>query len=172
MTFCGAARNLIVVMRLSSFTQPTKNWCLKTALKKEPMKPLLTSLLSSTDETQFFIKHSGGLCISKHQSTDQLQFTSTCYEKFTYTPDQTLKHIQSRKCIRPDIPNGGNKIMMLTSDCDDVNAVFVHTSRFSLQQNTTGMCIHPRGGFARPPPGNVMVIHSGCDQTRLRFDFI
>lgn len=132
----------------------------------------MISSLSSLDDTQFFIKHSGGRCISKQKSTDHLIFTSTCCEKFTYTSDQTLKHIQSGKCIRPATPNRKNQIIMLTSNCGDDNATFIHTGGFSLQQKTTSMCIHPKNGHARPPSGNTMVLHPGCDQSRLRFDFI
>ena len=119
----------------------------------------------------FIIKHSGGLCVSLHQSSGRFQLTAVCNENFLLTSNKNLKHMATGKCVFPE-SLGNEARIKLTSDCSNEWTQFEQTSAFSLKNVKSGSCIHPLGGSANPGSGVEIILHSGCDETRLEFKFM
>jgi len=139
---------------------------IKTSVTVTTMPPVT----SPPVQGEFRIQHYSKKCF-KYDGTDQrIHLSSSCDELYYMSNTKSLVHSTSGKCLKP-ISNADNSLFMLTSTCDD-NTRFERTSFGSLRQIKTGSCIHPLNGATYPKEGQHVVIHRGCDETRLKFTFV
>lgn len=99
---------------------------------------------------------------------------------FTLLSNGMLKH-SSGLCLHPEggTANNSTKLVFFPSCTaetrlmidvvDGANAVPQYGSLKNVQ---TGRCVHPSGGSSNPAEGTVIVYFDGCNESRLRFDFV
>ena len=64
-------------------------------------------------------------------------------------------------------------LVRLQDKCNAEFSRYKQSDKLSLQNVATGKCLHPYlGGHTTPEDGLELVFYGGCDETRLRFDFI
>ncbi|WP_437302666.1 hypothetical protein [Sorangium sp. So ce388] len=99
---------------------------------------------------------------------------STLASSFRVLDSGLLKHVPSGLCVHPDQGTAYNNVgLILNGYCGpEVRLSFDVTSGGSLQNSETGRCVHPQGGSATPAEGTNLIFHDGCDEARLRFDFV
>jgi hypothetical protein len=76
-------------------------------------------------------------------------------------------------CMIPytyDQPPTNNTRLGHTTTCDTPANAFEYTWYGSLRHVASGKCIHPYGGATNPASGTDLVLHDGCDISRLRFN--
>ena len=119
----------------------------------------------------FVIKHYSGLCLSLRESDNRLRLCTECTDKFLLTSNSNLKHVATGQCVIPESLKDNARVK-LTSNCNDKGTKFMHTPGLSVKHLQTGKCIHPLGGSLHPVPNTEAVIHAGCNEKRLEFEFI
>lgn len=99
---------------------------------------------------------------------------STLASSFRRLASGLLKHVPSGLCVHPDqgTANNGVNLILFRSCAPEARLSFNVTSGGSLQNGQTGRCVRPAGGSATPAEGTNLVFHDGCDEERLRFNFI
>ncbi|WP_437730186.1 hypothetical protein [Sorangium sp. So ce1335] len=99
---------------------------------------------------------------------------STLASSFRVLDSGLLKHVPSGMCVHPNQGTAYNNVgLILNGYCGpEVRLSFDVTSGGSLQNAETGRCVHPQGGSANPAEGTDLIFHDGCDEARLRFDFV
>lgn len=100
--------------------------------------------------------------------------------KFRMLFDGTIQHVESGMCLHPrggsSTPGNGTELMFWPSCGANTGAAgayirFENTLKNSLRQLSSGMCLHPNGGSAKPANGTKVVFWQGCNEDRLRFSF-
>ena len=84
-----------------------------------------------------------------------------------------LRSAYNGMCLVPEggvWPQSGTRLVF-TSACSPVPllGMFFLKPSGSFQHFMSGMCVHPSGGSATPAPGTPLVLHTGCDESRLQF---
>ncbi len=127
---------------------------------------------SFSSSEKFFIRHWGGLCVSRRALDNILVLNSSCADTFTLTSMKAVKHSRSGKCVAP-LNNNQGAVIGLTSNCNDINTRFGQTASLLMKHVVTGYCVHPQGGSQNPEIGTKVVIHSNCScHPRIQFEFI
>ena len=132
--------------------------------------PLILNFTAiATKNGEFLIRHYSGKCVSIRLEY-QLHLTTACNTPFTLTEDKALKHVESGKCVTPNT-NEDDAVLRLRNTCAYQNARYEHTLYTSIKHIMTGKCFHPYLGSPTPSEGTPVVIYSGCNETRLHFNF-
>lgn len=99
---------------------------------------------------------------------------NTLASSFRRLSSGLIKHVPSGQCIHPDqgTANNNTNLILFPSCAPEARLAFTHTSGGSLQNNQTGRCVHPSGGSATPAEGTNVLFHDGCDESRLKFNFL
>ena len=117
----------------------------------------------------FIISHFCGKCVSIN-SIGRLRLTTACTTILSLTSSKLLKHLASGKCIVPESHRNGARIR-LQANCNDAITRYEQTRMYSTVHIPTGKCWHPQGESSRPSWGTEVILHSGFDESRLRFRF-
>lgn len=128
------------------------------------------------------IEHSSGQCLRVQNNSaspangTKVVLSSNCSgpaAQFEWAPGGSIRHLPSNLCIHPggfDIPNNGTELV-LWQGCGFTNRVrFDQTVGDSLQQVSSGKCVHPNGGSSNPVDGTTLVMWDGCNESRLAFN--
>ncbi|WP_437498638.1 hypothetical protein [Sorangium sp. So ce1099] len=140
------------------------------------------ALSSAVDEYKI-VQHTSGKCFApeggatKPANDTPLVLSSSCStlaSSFRVLDSGLLKHVSSGMCVHPNQGTAYNNVgLILNGYCGpEVRLSFDVTSGGSLQNAETGRCVHPEGGSATPAEGTDLIFHDGCDEARLRFDFV
>ena len=97
------------------------------------------------------------------------RLTSDNTDLFIFTKTGSLMHFATKKCVKPRGHWNGAKLS-LTADCSSPDTIFVFTYKNSLLHGLSGKCIHPYGGSSRPSENTRIVLWSGCNSGRLKFN--
>ncbi|XP_019623570.1 PREDICTED: uncharacterized protein LOC109469489 [Branchiostoma belcheri] len=128
------------------------------------------------------IRHSGGKCLhvktypGEQQPINKLVLKDCGNRQrqlFVHWPDGRLMHAVSKKCLVLDTKGEireGTEITL--GDCDEKSLHVPHTRFRTLQDTSTGMCLHPYGGSDNPDEDTHIVIFSGCEEGRLMFEYM
>ncbi len=128
--------------------------------------------------------HSDGKCISSHAGQSNpangtnIYLKSDCSsdgQNFKLLDNGSIQHVSSGKCLHPSGGFAVNAIpLVLWSDCNGNPAKLAYeiTSFGSLKHKSSGLCIHPSGGALAPNENTKLYLHRGCDEERLRFDYM
>eukprot|EP00058_Branchiostoma_floridae_P006661 XP_002592149.1 hypothetical protein BRAFLDRAFT_85021 [Branchiostoma floridae] len=128
------------------------------------------------------IRHSGGKCLhiksypGEEQPINKLVLKDCGNRQrqlFVHWPNGSLMHAVSAKCLVLDTKGEiqeGTEITL--GDCDETSLHVRHTPSRTLQDMSTGMCLHPYGGSSTPDEGTHVVIFSGCEEERLMFEYM
>merc|ERR1712224_666266 len=124
-----------------------------------------------------YIQHSGGKCIhplggSPNPPVGTKICTATgCREDRLYfckTASGELRHKTSGLCIvSPNNPANGARLVF--GHCGTNLGVFNLLGSGSIQSAAFGKCWHPLGGSGKPANENEVVLHTTCNEGRLRF---
>ncbi|CAH1241453.1 NXPE3 [Branchiostoma lanceolatum] len=128
------------------------------------------------------IRHSGGKCLhvktypGEEQPINRLVLKDCGNRQrqlFVHWPNGRLMHAVSKKCLvlntKGDIQEGTE---ITLGDCDENSLHVRHTPTRTLQDMSTGMCLHPYGGSSLPEEDTHIVIFSGCEEYRLMFEYM
>ena len=102
--------------------------------------------------------------------------SSDCNSTFVYTHFKKIIDVSSGKCVRISdqyygVNNRFNNRFLEVSDlCQDDKSDWIWLSD-NLKNPPTGKCIHPFRGGIDVLEGNNMVLHVGCNEDRLAFQF-
>ena len=116
----------------------------------------------------FFIKHYSGLCLAVENGTDRIYLKKSCNEKFRWTANSALMHIDTLKCLVPETAKNDPKIIAKNT-CNSSFSRFMITGNLSLRHVATRKCVQPYWGCPVPQQGENMVLHNECDLERLQF---
>ncbi|WP_437284293.1 hypothetical protein [Sorangium sp. So ce406] len=139
--------------------------------------------LSSAVEEYKIVQHTSGKCFAPEggalnpADNTPLVLSSSCStlaSSFRVLDSGLLKHVPSGRCVHPDQGTAYNNVgLILNGYCGpEARLSFDVTSGGSLQNAETGRCVHPQGGSATPAEGTDLIFYDGCDEARLRFDFV
>ncbi|WP_437834200.1 hypothetical protein [Sorangium sp. So ce1153] len=140
------------------------------------------ALSAAVDEYKI-VQHTSGKCFTPEGGTTTpadgtpLVLSSSCStlaSSFRVLASGLLKHVPSGLCVHPDqgTASNGVDLILFPSCAPETRLSFDVTSGGSLQSGQTGRCVHPEGGSATPAEGTNLIFHDGCDEERLRFDFV
>ncbi|HTN87475.1 MAG TPA: hypothetical protein VL242_27500 [Sorangium sp.] len=140
------------------------------------------ALSAAVDEYKI-VQHTSGKCFIPEGGTTTpadgtpLVLSSSCStlaSSFRVLASGLLKHVPSGLCVHPDqgTASNGVNLILFPSCAPETRLSFDVTSGGSLQSGQTGRCVHPEGGSATPAEGTNLIFHDGCDEERLRFDFV
>ncbi|XP_066300101.1 NXPE family member 3-like [Branchiostoma lanceolatum] len=128
------------------------------------------------------IRHSGGKCLhvktypGEEQPINRLVLKDCGNRQrqlFVHWPNGRLMHAVSKKCLvlntKGEIQEGTE---ITLGDCDENSLHVIHTPTRTLQDMSTGMCLHPYGGSSLPEEDTHIVIFSGCEEYRLMFEYM
>lgn len=146
------------------------------------IKPRDYALSASVDEYKI-VQHTSGKCFAPQggmltpDTATPLVLTSNCNtitSSFRKLASGLLKHVPSGMCVHPDqgVANNGVNLILFPSCNPEPRLAFNMTSGGSLQHSLTGRCVHPSGGSATPAEGTNLLFHDGCNEERLRFNFV
>ncbi|WP_437685300.1 hypothetical protein [Sorangium sp. So ce176] len=140
------------------------------------------ALSPAVDEYKI-VQNTSGKCFAPESGAlipagdTQLVLSSSCStlaSSFRVLNSGLLKHVPSGMCVHPNQGTAYNNVgLILNGYCGpEARLSFDVTSGGSLQNAETGRCVHPQGGSATPAEGTDLIFHDGCDEARLRFDFV
>lgn len=95
----------------------------------------------------------------------KLVFASDCSQKYILTPDETLKHISSGKCLSPESGRDSvvnNESTVFVDDCKTFKYGFNSNKNLIYKNNPTVTCLHPNGGSTQPADFTTAINYMSC----------
>jgi hypothetical protein len=94
---------------------------------------------------------------------------------FNLLPNGVLQHESSGLCVQPEtgVAQQGQRLVLsdlcYKRDPKDKSIVF-DFDKGSFRHTASGLCVHPAGGSSTPSAGTQLVLWSGCDDERLKYN--
>ena len=117
------------------------------------------------------MRHYSGLCLALENGTKALYLSQSCDERFSWTRYNTIMHVKTSMCLIPESVKDDAKIVA-RKECKNLNAAFMISANLSLQHIKSSKCLHPYWGCPVPSQGEDIVLHTACNEERLKFQFV
>lgn len=117
------------------------------------------------------MRHYSGLCLALKNGTNALYLSKSCDEGFIWTKYNTIMHVKTSMCLIPESGEDDAKIIA-KKECKNLNGAFMLSANLSLQHIKTSKCLHPYWGCPVPSQGEDIVLHTACNEERLKFEFL